>query len=1038
MSEFLNSLLSVRKNWKHYPKWEQEQDNKEAQRKELHKKSNYTKEQLEEADKYGRTIIDAVDIMDRYSEDKVEDIEAVLDPLTAISGLAAGSITFILGIPIVNKLGKQIIKDKSKIKSKYYPLLEELENRYVKENGDFAKSVKDFSIRQNLKNFDTKNLIQDPQIKAEVKKILIKYKKEVKPQTAKARILIGSYLGTVVLSFIGVTAASILSSTRMQVQTARIARYQARENELKDPKNFVIYTPEQIQEAKNIALGMPDIKKPKKLSWFSSVKSLFQDRKRYKEWKNIYDKKNENISFENLNLTGEQLKKAKADQDVLFRLIRKVNDTAEDYAESMESTGGFLVTASPLGGAFFGYLISKIPGMTAISEKITRSFFSNSISKGIIKTVIKKFDKKISKDELAKEVSTMAEYFTQFSKKGAFIFISGIGASLIGIPIALKLQKQATRAGRYSAKQELIQDPKNFISYEDEELKQIQDKKAPAKKQGLLHRIREDIKFLPKAIKFNKEYNQHKKIMDKEQLKMRGALNQVELQPGQLENAKDLQRKVFHTFDKVDEMSQKYSENVEAGTNMVLQLFPIAFVGGFIASAVGLISSIYSGTIPVAKVLKHSLNLLSKSTSILKIPMRKSLNLISDGLELEFLKYKKSPNKEKLKTKPSFPHDSRSVSGLIDSLRNYKIGKGIFDLANTTELNRKMSLETLPKGLKLSSLILRDGSANIIDKLNLSPVKLLQTISDDQNLMRLTKQLFPDLNIKEIISELPANRSDLIQILKIFGIDDKLAEDAAKIYNDPTTKINLPDKLLLKIVENYNDYVKNYNIKVDSINKEYFQQSTKNVSFSEVYDNRLMYKETINIKPENINSIEKIFKNGIKSLDENEFKNLIQELFKSDEFLHINKLKKNDIEKILVNLEKIIDNIPKNELNSFLNKMKELSKDEKFKAFITEKSLKDIINSSQPIKKLFFATTAVGMAAVTFMFYLITVYCSELQKRAGRIGTMKAIQSLDDPRYFADIHQKQINTVSEANNNSSSGKNKLVELFRNKYQTANT
>jgi hypothetical protein len=57
--EFLDSLRQVKQNWEPYKKWEKEQDDKEFQRQELHKKVKTSKEELEKADQYGHTVVDA-------------------------------------------------------------------------------------------------------------------------------------------------------------------------------------------------------------------------------------------------------------------------------------------------------------------------------------------------------------------------------------------------------------------------------------------------------------------------------------------------------------------------------------------------------------------------------------------------------------------------------------------------------------------------------------------------------------------------------------------------------------------------------------------------------------------------------------------------------------------------------------------------------------------------------------------------------------------------------------------------------------------
>lgn len=67
----------------------------------------------------------------------------------------------------------------------------------------------------------------------------------------------------VVFSGIAAFLAATIGATKFQIGSSRVARYNAREG-LNDPKNFVIYTDEQIAQAKeNLKKKMilPDLEK---------------------------------------------------------------------------------------------------------------------------------------------------------------------------------------------------------------------------------------------------------------------------------------------------------------------------------------------------------------------------------------------------------------------------------------------------------------------------------------------------------------------------------------------------------------------------------------------------------------------------------------------------------------------------------------------------------------------------------------------------------------------------------------------------------
>lgn len=106
--EFFDTIRQVRTNWEPYKKWEIEQQKKEKQTEELRKKYPHTKKELEEAEQYGRTLVDVINIMDQHSIDKSEDAMVVVNgckaafELLAI-GLGAGLGTLFQFTPFIKK-----------------------------------------------------------------------------------------------------------------------------------------------------------------------------------------------------------------------------------------------------------------------------------------------------------------------------------------------------------------------------------------------------------------------------------------------------------------------------------------------------------------------------------------------------------------------------------------------------------------------------------------------------------------------------------------------------------------------------------------------------------------------------------------------------------------------------------------------------------------------------------------------------------------------------------------------------------------------
>lgn len=107
---------------------------------------------------------------------------------------------------------------------------------------------------------------------------------------------------------------------------------------------------------------------------------------------------------------------------------------------------------------------------------------------------------------------------------------------------------------------------------------------------------------------------------------------------------------------------------------------------------------------------------------------------------------------------------------------------------------------------------------------------------------------------------------------------------------------------------------------------------------------------------------------------------------------------------ILENLEKTLDNLPQEKLDELINTVKEaISKNpyEVLNLFNNAGKLKDIF-----VTKGITASIAAAGASWTALNLLVTFtiesYLAKLQKEAGRLGVIKALDELDDPMYYAD------------------------------------
>lgn len=341
--------------------------------------------------------------------------------------------------------------------------------------------------------------------------------------------LIANMAPTVIGMLIG-TAASfpvIAWSTKAKIGASRRGRFDAMNNELKNPAMFAVLTPEQqkkVEElSKDVELEDRDKKRLEKtrgknmnpLESFRTLKKMFKNQDEYKQKKLEFDTKlKEDESKFDTPLSEKQIQDAKRDQQILANMVRKIDIASQDYAENAELATNTITTLALGTGGLVGWVSNKILNVLKTNNKVISKFVPWAIG--------------------------------------------------LTIPLAMsiysaKIQKQASRIARHKVKQELINNPTELVYVDKEETKNMTDVKAPEK-----NKKPNIFKFFIQLVKDNKEYQNYIKTKGVEQLKQHKVLDQIELSEEQIKDAKNLQKNVFKTFNKVDEKSQSYSESVEA------------------------------------------------------------------------------------------------------------------------------------------------------------------------------------------------------------------------------------------------------------------------------------------------------------------------------------------------------------------------------------------------------------------------------------------------------------------------------------------
>lgn len=449
-----------------YPGWKYARDLKESKRQEYLRRHP---ESIDQNDiQRGKVLIRAIDVMDEYSQKRAEDMEVATE--TAVGyGLDAAIFGGAAAGAVIGNL----------------------------------KPVKNFLMKHFGKDKYTK------------------------------------YIGKGLPLGIGALAGMIAAfpmyawAAKAEVAASRRGRFEAMRKDLKNPKGFAVLTEAQIKEAEQKAQNIVidnGKKSPFSISnGFKTLKEMATDSKEYRAHKKQFDLELlEAEKHMNDEMTPEEILKAKKDQQLLTKLVEKIDIASQDYAENAELATQALVVGTLGFGTLFNLLLSK--ALKAMKIK----------------------------------------------SEGKITAIAQIVAAIIPVILSIasaQIQKQASRVGRFKIKQDLLNNPSKLVYVADENLADLKDVNViQDRKEGLF-------KFLAHAWENNKEYNNYKKTTAKQEEKFYKAIETLELTPEQMKDAQTLQRNTFKTFNKVDEKSQKYSESIEALGQAIALPVSLLFTG---------------------------------------------------------------------------------------------------------------------------------------------------------------------------------------------------------------------------------------------------------------------------------------------------------------------------------------------------------------------------------------------------------------------------------------------------------------------------
>ncbi len=1089
--DFFNSLSQVVKNRENFKKWEQDQRDTEAQRQELYNRRQYTPEEIEEAKQLGERIIDVVDIMDNHSENVAENVETAVSPLVSLAPLLAtlgtGAYYFKkMFIPSINKMceiEEGMFWDNEEIKKLANEITDKIRETRPNKEGFYYW---DFIDKRKIEK------IPDASLKARAMELYQNYIQKVKPYKRK---LWGGGIGVAasgVLAFVGAT----IYAAKLQIDSSKIARYQARKI-LEDPKAFVNYTPEQIAAAKKYIEEHPELKKQKKKEklksgMFKSIINIFRDRKEYLKAKKADTDTSKKVTR---TLTSEEIVQAKKDKEVIQRSVRLINNEAEKYSENMEVAAGVILGSTPIVSGFFGWLTGLFMNKTGMTDRIVKNIVDKhgteeakaayarfkEIKPGAPGYSVRwgKFVDKLMEDNSAKKASIelvqeaagkiktpKKDVFGMFKKMfaagmshrwGNAKIIGLIGALVSSIPaalIALKLQKSSARAGRYTAKRELEKDSRNFIGYTEEDLQEVKDVKG--KKETFGQKLKEYAMFVPTVLKQYYAYEKYKLTEFKEHQLLLEQLQKSEVSEEQLNDAKNLQRKLFNTFEKVDDNSQIYSESMEAATE-ILQPFALS-AGMLVMISPVLIAAIQigRGKITAASAIDWTTKKLAGLSSFLKgKTFKKYLKDVSE----------KIPHKVgniELENKPlaamiqgiDFNNDKLGEIG-SKLLKNLNMASDRFRYMSDSDQVRLLGkIESSIKNLMAVGDISESGYKGFFENL-LNIIKELKSSSYD---VKLRSDMF-DIMIKntERVRIMPEERFKNA-VYKYVDLACK-SYDEDKIYRIANELATAPRETMDPMLAGFADkFIKNYpGYGMSTFDIKAFKKAIAN-SFDKsdvvfVYEkiDRIFksmsdaFPYTLKEVPAGLDNIIEFFQrqgsdvfgkierpaltgavNETAESASGPIRSILKKLSDPKEYLlslkkEINGMTKVEFQNkadlrgfssmdkktmlsVISNLEKIYDNIPKEELagigKALLKELKE-HPDEFMQALKSGTLATSLLTNG-----LVASAAAVGIswtALNIIIIWAVQTLLADMQLKAGRLGVMKAIESLDDPAYYANI-----------------------------------
>ena len=286
-------------------------------------------------------------------------------------------------------------------------------------------------------------------------------------------------------------------------------------------------------------------------------------------------------------------------------------------------------------------------------------------------------------------------------------------------------------------------------------------------------------------------------------------------------------------------------------------------------------------------------------------------------------------------------------------------------------------------------------------------------------------------NLDDIIDNIFSQKNvvEAINTMKKLSNTIKTVPEIANKNPELNGIINLLKSKTIPIDRSILTELEKLNVTVKPVNGEITLEEAVNL-YSKVKDKikALKIKDFYNNMPEQFrnpkNSIAS-FKSHIEKLSDEQFAQQMENIGFSS-------MDKATMLKILPKVEKILDNIPKEEMQKIWTTIiKEFNEhpDEFIK--LVKSGKVGSLFMTPGLKK---AIAAIGISWTVFTLaitYAIESWLADMQLKAGRLGVMKAIESLDDPRYYANIEPVETPKQPQESPASATDSNLLARIKRN-------